>query len=67
VLPPVTVNPHSASDATSGAGGIGSTSYAFGANPNTGFLGGGSGFSPVVLIVGAIIGAGFLYLLMRRG
>jgi hypothetical protein len=57
-----TVNPHSSTDATSGAGGIGAFTQYFGGNPNTAWLGGSGGVSlPVILLAAAVV-----YLLVRR-
>jgi hypothetical protein len=62
VVPQVTVTPHSATDATSGAGGIGPLSFVFGANPNTAWLAGSGGVSlPVILLAAAVV-----YLLVKR-
>lgn len=62
MLPQVTVSPQSSTDATSGAGGIGSQVFGFGANPNAGFLSDNGGISPLWLIAGALL----LVLLVRR-
>jgi hypothetical protein len=58
---PVTVSPQSATDATSGAGGIGSAAFNFGANPNLGFLTGGGGSLPLI-----IAGIALVLVLVRR-